>query len=257
MKRFLPLILFGVLALLAFGETKRQEPPVQFTGGVVPHHDLVMHEIDRFWQEFSREQTPDLLILVGPDHQDAGSSIFTTAQDPQAFWSDVVLATDLQDQAVRDGKMTVNNTIFRPEHSVNLHLELVKKYLPNTRVLPLLIRSDASQENVLHLADYLRLNAHGNVAVVASVDFSHYRSRDEAETFDSKSLAAIQQFDYSTLSTFGSDNMDSGQSIILLSEIVCPSHTCTWQELYHGNSSDLPFQNPMVTTRYFSLFLSS
>ncbi|MBI2426830.1 MAG: AmmeMemoRadiSam system protein B, partial [Candidatus Kerfeldbacteria bacterium] len=229
MKRLLPLILFTVLAALAFGQTKNQEP--KFTGGVVPHHDLVMHEIDRFWQEFSREQTPDLLVLVGPDHQDAGSSIFTTAQDPQAFWSDVALAAELQDQAVRDGKMTVNDAIFRPEHSVNLHLELVKKYLPNARVFPLLIRSDASQENILNLAAYLRSHVQGNVAVVASVDFSHYRTRDEAETFDAKSLAAIQQFDYSTLSAFGSDNMDSDQSIILLSEIVCPGHTCTWQEL--------------------------
>lgn len=224
-------------------------------GGVVPHHDLVSHDIERFWQSLADTNSPKVILLIGPDHHDRGIAPVTTTDQEQVFTHSITLEKNIISQLIMDSDIQSDPNVFVGEHSVDLHLPYVQRFFPDASIVPILIRSDASQEQITTLAHRLRKLIPQKTMLVASVDFSHGQSREEAEQFDAESIAAIQRFDYAKMSRFGPEHTDSEQSIMLMSEAVCPSRACQWHTLFHGNSADLPYVNPKATTSYFSLFL--
>lgn len=232
-------------------------PPVTPTvlGGIVPHHSLVAYRIDEFWQSAKKTQ-PDtsLIILVGPDHDDQGMAAITTTVSDRAV-RQTNLHTPIIEALVAAGLARRDDQVFINEHSVYTHTPYINAYFPNARVVPVLFRADASLTETQRLSTQLQALITEPTLVVASVDFSHYLSREEASTKDIESFDALQDFDYRTMSTFNADYMDSEQSIIFVAEMVCPTHTCTWETLFHGNSADELNQNPDITTSYFSLML--
>lgn len=219
----------------------------QWRGGVVAHHSLIYEEIEQFWQTVSdryasRDSKPDVIFLVGPDHQNRGSQPVTTTD--HALVKALALPFVGEDSALR------------ADHSIQLHLPLLAQWLPNVPVRPLLIRSDATKQQMLALAQRVQtvFGQTQHVLVIASVDFSHYLSPAEAERNDRASLQAMQQFDYDTLQWYNADHMDSDQAIIFLSEVVCPTRDCLYEVLYHGNANDY-IPAATSTTSYFHLLL--
>lgn len=232
------------------------EADKQMIGGVVPHHELVADEIDSFWSRFAAETDVELLVLVGPDHENKGQSPIVLADDQAVLSKRVVLAQELISEWSGQEKVSIDNGAFVDEHAIQIHLSYIAKEMPGVQLVPVLIRADAQQRDVLDLAGVIaKQNAYKNVAVVASVDFSHYQPREVADQNDRQSLTAIQSYDYNFLRTFGPDNIDSDQSVVLVSEAVCPSRNCEWSVWYHGNSADYNPAAAEFTTSYFSLYV--
>lgn len=224
----------------------------ELSGGIVPHHDLVIGEIEKFWSEADSRYNPDLIMLIGPDHNNAGVAHITT--DVSVGNEEVTVDAEFVN-ALHEIASVDFDTIVQKDHSIQIHLASIQKYFDGTPIVPLVLRSDTTQQEVLAIAGALRnLFEDRNVFIAASVDFSHYLPRNEAEIHDQFSLQSIRDFSYKDLEYMNADYMDSDQSIVLLSELVCPTHNCVWEEYYHGNSEDyLPSYN--VTTSYYSLFL--
>lgn len=197
-------------------------------GGVVPHHDLALKEIERFWQHLSATTNPNVIVLIGPDHENRNAL--------PIVWSK-------------------KSDIFRREHSIALHVPFLDRFFPNARKEYIVIRSDVELPAIENIVQTLRMQLHGDVVIVASVDFSHYLSLPDAEIRDQESLTALHFFDISILRTFDSDHLDSDQSLIAMINLVCPTHNCSWQTFFHGNSAYFSQMSPFNTTSYFSLFL--
>lgn len=233
--------------------SKKEEPlkePAVLVGGVVPHHDLVKKEIDKFWRTASERIQPEVIVLIGPDHEDASSASITVPASRDVFKNQVSVYRDIPLDFKRDDR------VFRSDHSIRTHLPFIASYFPNSDLLPIAVRSDATKRRVLEMSEVLHAQLPGAVLVVSSVDFSHYENAQDAGRYDQESIAALENFDYDRLIKFGPEHVDSDQSLIMMSQLVCPSHDCLWETLYHGNSADYQLQNPKVTTSYYSLMLN-
>lgn len=222
-------------------------------GGVVSHHNLVDQQIDQFWSTLSDRTDAKVIVLVGPDHQNLAQKpmVFTQNQTvfPGYVLLDQVILSQLKNLAADDP------VVFKSEYSIQIQLPVIYHYFPQVQIVPILFRSDATTEQVVNFAHSLRSFLTKDTVVVASVDFSHYLTKTEASLNDEDSILALEQFDYSTLSHFGPEHLDSDQSLIFLSELMCPEHSCSWEELFHGNSVDVDPTDPTATTSYFSLLL--
>jgi len=236
-------------------EQKNTQTSPMILGGVVAHHNLIANEIDRFWKTAANRMQPQTIILIGPDHHDIAKGAIATVNQEQVIQDAVPLNTPLIEALIQAHVAIVDNTVIQNEHSVQLHLPWIQELFPHATFVPLIIRSDATVTQLMHAASIIQQQTTDSILIVASVDFSHYLNYKEAQEKDVETLKAIQQFDYSTLLSYDSDHLDSDQSIILLSTIVCPEKQCSWEVFYHGNSADQPSVGDTDTTSYFSLFL--
>ncbi|MFH1426171.1 MAG: AmmeMemoRadiSam system protein B [Candidatus Kerfeldbacteria bacterium] len=251
----LALLLGGAGLLFYSGRTTEDSDAsnLRIIGGIVPHHDLIPEKIEEFWLELDRRADPSMIVLIGPDHEDAGPGELSAVQC--APFEGVRPDEQFINGLIRDRVTARDDGTLQNEHSLTIHLPFIARIFPDATVVPIAIRADAGNDPLLATAAELRKRLSGEVAVVASVDLSHYESRTVAMQNDLETIAAITNFDYDVLHSYEADHIDSEQSVILMSEIVCPEHTCNWDTVFTGNSSDIQHSNPGYTTGYCSLIV--
>ena len=79
------------------------------------------------------------------------------------------------------------------EHPIEIELPFLKRVLPDCRIVPILMMSDADDEIVELLSEALHAALpEAGVVVIASSDLSHYPSYDDAVRTDRATLGAIE-----------------------------------------------------------------
>ena len=88
-----------------------------------------------------------------------------------------------------------------PEHSVEVELPWLQKVLGNFQLVPI-VMGDQSYESsrALGVALAKMLRDDHDTLVLASSDLSHYHTYGEAETIDHKTLNALEEYDYLSMS---------------------------------------------------------
>jgi AmmeMemoRadiSam system protein B len=89
-------------------------------------------------------------------------------------------------------------------------------YLPNARVLPLIVRSDAGPEDAERLGRTLASHLDATTLLVAAVDFSHDLISSAAQRNNAVTLAALRAGDSATLFTLDNRYLDSPESIAVM-----------------------------------------
>jgi AmmeMemoRadiSam system protein B len=91
-----------------------------------------------------------------------------------------------------------------------------------------------------------------NMLVIGSVDFSHYLTAEQSEKEDQITIKAILNKDYSTISTFHNDNMDSPSTVNALLKVtdMLGSNKMLWR---NSNSFKVLNRDINNTTSYFEL----
>lgn len=232
-----------------------QPSKLEIIGGVVPHHDLANQEIQNFWLTLSQETKIKTLILISPDHQNLGAKPISLADDRTLFNPQPKLANELIKKLSQNQATAIDNQAFKNEHGIKNHLNYIHQFLPQAELAPIIIRGNATYSEIKNMLTTIKTSLTTQTAIVASLDFSHYQNREQADKFDLETLETLQTYNYQRLWTFGSEHLDSKHALMLVSGLVCPGHNCQWQIIYKGNSADYPGQNPQITTSYFSLFL--
>jgi hypothetical protein len=86
------------------------------------------------------------------------------------------------------------------EHSVEVHLPFLQRTLGQFQLVPI-VMGDQSYEICRALGAALaRLAAGSNTLIIASSDLSHYHTYDEAVKIDRKTLKAVEEWDYLSMS---------------------------------------------------------
>lgn len=244
----------AITYLLINRTTTSLDVQTEIIGGIVPHHDLVTPEIEKFWQELGKNSQADVIVLVGPDHKDEAKNKIILPKS-NTFGNVIHLDNELIENIDALSAVYKDDAIFKNEHSIRLHIPYIEKYFPNTLLVPVLMRSDVGQNDIAKISEIINNTTNKNIAVIASIDFSHYLSFQEAEIMDRETLKALEAYDSQKLLRYGSEHIDSEQSALLVSETTCPNHDCEWNILYHGNSAQIPNQSPDVTTSYYSMLI--
>ncbi|MFC1789911.1 AmmeMemoRadiSam system protein B [Patescibacteria group bacterium] len=194
---FLALILFIVCSGKRFVDNYREEKhqELSISGGIVPHHLLAKDIIDKFFQYLSKENKENIVIL-SPDHFDisvlTGSSYIGVSSEEERFL-DCPINTALLN-SMDSLNLTHNSGAVAADHGISNLTPFVKKYLPESKILPLLISPRATAVEIEELIQILNRISEANPIVIASVDFSHYLPRAVAEFHDVKSISTLVDF---------------------------------------------------------------
>lgn len=128
------------------------------------------------------------VILLGPPHRFPVHGIAASG----AAWFETPLGKVAVDQE-RIRKLLKNQLVYKddrvhePEHSLEVQLPFLQVRLASFKMVPLLVHGVDPQK----AADLLYPIIDGQTAVVASSDFSHYMSQQEARKTDEASIKSI------------------------------------------------------------------
>jgi AmmeMemoRadiSam system protein B len=192
-------------AILPFKET--------VLGGIVPHHLYVGPEFARFYSAL-RNQHPSVVVVIGPNHFDAGQGkILSTDESYETPFGILQTNTALLSELVKHSACAIERQPFDREHSISSEVAFIKKELPDTTLLPLILKQKVTQQEAQDLAKTLNEILPKDAIVLASVDFSHYLPELVADFHDQTSETAIKNFDINAVQNL---EIDSPASITTL-----------------------------------------
>jgi len=220
-------------------------------GGLVPHHDLAAELLSGFFLQMEADP-PEVIFLVGPNHDAAGAPVITGRRAWQTSFGQVEADLEAVDALVDAGLAAVDESVLEREHSMGTLMPYIKYHAPGARVVPLVLRRNLTLPELQRLADGLAVYLGPGRILVASVDFSHYLTRAEAEVRDEETLAAIMAGDLDRLLRMDNDHLDSpgAVAVLLMSMEAVGADGPT--VLGHTNSGLILRDDLIETTSYFT-----
>jgi MEMO1 family protein len=167
-------------------------------GVIMPHHLAVGEHISRFYQGMAEWKNPQTVYVVSPNHYDEGQAYIQTCGECVFGTAEGDLFLDIE-VIERLNVATVRDETFVKEHGIFAHSPFIKHFFPEAKIVPILLRSDISEEDIVLLSEWLDDNLRDEDLLIASIDFSHYKTIEEADKDDALTNVAIVNFDTKTL----------------------------------------------------------
>lgn len=222
-------------------------------GGIIPHHLFPGFILTDFFSRLS-VQKPKTIILIGPNHYEKGSfRVLTSLYSWDTPFGKVEPEDSIINELTFKNIVRVDEEVLPNDHAVAGIMPFIKYYLPNIKVVPILISGYTTQKEVEILASNLKDFMSEATVLVAPVDFSHYLTNDQAKEKDKVTLEVIENYDYRQLFTLNNDYLDSPPSIAALLMVMQKLGTTKMDLLHHTNSGELQKDNYIETTSYFSI----
>ncbi len=232
----------------------RQMGRLKVRGGVVPHHLLANRMIAGFFKVLAAQE-PEVVVVLGPDHQGLGLRSASTADgDWETPYGILQAEKSLVNRLVKDKSAGLENRLFEQEHSVSVLVPYLKYYLPNAKIVPVLVKGNCSQERSGELGRELeKLVGNKNYIIIAAVDFSHYLTAKQADEKDQITLRAFKNKDLQAISRLGNANLDSPPAVISLLTAMTGAGAGRFTVLGHDNSARISGVDTGSTTSYFTM----
>lgn len=233
-----------VLRAIERGETAEGvRSPVS---AVVPHHYPVAADLIGRITGALRNSEPHTIVILGPDHQDRGPKRFTVSQSD---WS----GRDRRYRVNRDAVISLlrlpdvaaSDAVVAEEHSVLVPLPFLSRQFPSARFILMAVRSGFDGAAMRRMADTLNRVLGPTDLVVASVDFSHYKTLAEADAEDAVSIAALAKRDPDAL---GRIPADSPMSLAVAQQFALFRGAQNQTVVDHQNSARLLGQADLAST---------
>jgi poly-gamma-glutamate synthesis protein (capsule biosynthesis protein) len=225
---------------------------------IVPHHDLLLDQFPSYYATFSvrDRQTIKHIILISPNHFEPAERVVKTRLSnfelsPRQV---VPIDTDFLATASTIKGVVPDDSVFKKEHGVFLHLPFIAHYFPQVTITPLLltrkIPSAVLDQVILRLKTAVQRD---DTLLLVSSDFSHYLPYSQAEKNDEHTLALLEGKKSAELLQLSDDYSDCpGCLYVLIETLEANPKTQPLQILFHGNSAQfIPLSPDAPTTSYF------
>lgn len=221
-------------------------------GGVVPHHLLASRLIADFFSGLSQKNYKTL-VLLGPNHDEKGGKILTSSLTWNTPFGSVMADTEIVNFLLTKNIAQEDLEVFSEEHSLAILIPFIKFYLPDTKVVPIILRKTTTKEEIASLAEALKNFYSEEKLIIASVDFSHYLNSEQAKSKDEVTLKYMQTFDYEKLLNLSSDYIDSPPSIVGLLMTMQKIRKTKMKVIENTNSGEILNDQSIPSTSYFSI----
>lgn len=129
--------------------------PGRIAGGVVPHHLLADEMIAGFFEILSHS-SPDVVVVIAPNHKRTGAKgIHTSLLSWGTAFGTLEADRPLAEALIRDFNASQDTLLMEEEHSISSLVPYIKYYLPNTRIVPVLLHGNYSAEDSAELGEWL------------------------------------------------------------------------------------------------------
>lgn len=220
--------------------------------GIVPHHLLASTMIASFWKTVS-QQKYDLVVILGPDHFRKGRTAISTLDSGfSTIFGDVYTDGQLVNALVQQNFASVQPEVMESDHTISSHIPFIRYYMPDTPILPLLVKGNCDPEKIEALSNWLLETVKDKkVLFVASMDFSHYLSLEVANEKDEYTEKALRDFDDEKIAQMTNDHLDSRPSALFLLKTMSSIDAKEIQKWDHSNSDIISKADTGDTTSYF------
>ncbi|NLO38688.1 MAG: AmmeMemoRadiSam system protein B [Ruminiclostridium sp.] len=220
--------------------------------GIVPHHLLASTMIASFWKTAS-QQKYDLVVIIGPDHFRKGRTAISTLDSGfSTILGDVYTDSKLVNALVQQNFASVQPEVMESDHTISSHIPFISYYMPDTPILPLLVKGNCDAGKTEALSNWLLETVKDKkVLFVASMDFSHYLPLEVANEKDEYTEKALRGFDYEKIAQMTNDHLDSKPSALFLLKTMSNMDAKEIQKWDHSNSDIISKANTGYTTSYF------
>lgn len=229
---------------------------LNIAAGVVPHHLLAKEMIDDFFGYIVSQEKPETIILLSPDHLHSATlnqenSFITVALEPgKEEFNHIKVDSNLLKKLAAKNKMVLNNSAVASEFGITNLLPFIEKYFPETKILPVLIPADISEEQITQLVNSIDEVASAQTIIIAGVDFSHYLPLQAANFHDVKSIRVLLNLEENN---FENLEVDCWQGLYAVRLFAKLRQREVPQIIAHKNSADLLKLDLEETTSYFSV----
>ena len=185
------------------------------TGVAILPHDALSHkELTVFYRGLA-VANPEIenVVVISPNHFETGTAnIQTDTRQFQTADGKLTPSRQLVQQLLISGLGKIENSTFEKEHGITMQAEYIKRFFPESKFLPIVLKANTTPAEVDALVLWLTNNLPTeNTLVLGSIDFSHYlpgqvayvhdllavdiieaRSIDEAKKIEADSPASIE-----------------------------------------------------------------
>ncbi len=234
-------------------KSTKKEFSYNISGGITPHHLLPGFIIADFYNNLSA-QKPKTIIIIGPNHEEVGESkALTSLMGWETPFGIVAPNTKIVNELVADNTLAIDEEVLPKDHAVAGSMPFIKHYLPETKVVPILLSSFISVDEARSIAEKLTKYLDNNTVLIAAVDFSHYKTSPVAEENNKVTLNLINNFSYDRIAKLDNTYVDSPPSIIILLMAMKEKGTTASEVLFDTNSGEITGNRFKETTSYFSI----
>ncbi len=238
-------------------------------GGIVPHHLVAAPMIADFFRQINstnfntngtdtKTDCINTIYILGPNHKRVGEAVVQTVDMDWDTPFGLMNADKLSINEISKKISTQHNpSLLEQEHSVSALVPYAKYYFSNANIVPILLPGSMDYQQCLKLAQIIKKEASkGSALVVASIDFSHYLTPEEAINNDKHTLKLIEDFDYEAIMRLNNDYLDAPQVLVTFLKIMELQQTMTLTELDHKEASSFIGEYTKETTSYFTMLFS-
>ncbi|WP_157950187.1 AmmeMemoRadiSam system protein B [Vallitalea okinawensis] len=232
------------------------ETDSHLVGGILPHHDIASYMMADFYSSLAKVNEPEVIFIIGPNHYKRGErcqvGLFNFSTYSGTVSSDEEIIMELMQRPEIDQGAY---EIFKDEHSINIHMNYIDYFFDDVTVVPIILKETFDQKDLVLIADKIKEVSKGkNVFYLASVDFSHYLTLEEANDNDQLTSQLLTELNTEQIITLDDDYMDCPSAITLLIKILEQNDpVCA---IVDHNNSAVILKDPSMeeTTSYFSVF---
>ncbi len=227
---------------------------IRISAGIVPHHLLAKNIIENFFRYISSKDEPEVIVLLSPDHFKVGSIVgdFFITLEPQTLeFYGMKIDRPLIKNLYFENNIFFSNSSIKLDHGIINLMPFIKKYFPNSKVVPFIIPSSISKKAVDQFVISLNRFAPKKTIVIASVDFSHYLPVPAARFHDVKSIRTIINFEKEN---FEKLDVDSWQALYIARAFAHKMKMESPKLIAYANSHDITKNSiSKEVTSYFSV----
>jgi len=226
--------------------------PERVYGGIVPHHLIVANKIAILFESLKKYQYKTI-VLIGPDHFGKSKNDISLSG---LSWQTPYGTIDINEDLLRvftDRGYNIDDNLFDTEHSISSLVGFIKKSFPESKFLPIIVRSGTTSEELNNFANLLySVVDSNNTIVLTSIDFSHEMTAEEADANDAEAQKVIEDFNFNKILNL---NIDSPESLFILLTYLRFNSVTTADLIFHTNSGRLiGTPNEPTTSHMFFVF---
>jgi len=227
----------------------------EFGAGITTHHRLASSLVDQFFRCIQKNTSPKTIILIGPNHYLGGSRGIITARNSwQTPFGNLPADSENIQNLASSISVEVNDTVVEHDHAIAFIVPYIKYYLPQAKIIPLLLRYDFGERELDGFIEKLSGILDDNTVIIGSIDFSHYLTSAQASINDEETKQIIYARDLQEVYQNGDEHYDSAPGIFMILSLLKNENIVSTYELNHASSAEFTPATQNITTYFNWLF---
>jgi AmmeMemoRadiSam system protein B len=220
--------------------------------GTISHHLFARDLIARYFIKLARSVHPKTIVIIGPNHHARGhSAIAISALRWRTPFGFVEPDSETIRRISNTGLACVEEEAFVNEHSIGALVPFIRRSFPGSRMVPIIFKKAANRQDCVGLAGALS-NLMDSTLVLASLDWSHYKTSREADKEDVASLDVLCSLSKERVDeTF----VDSRPALLTLISLCRDIGVNTVEVVQHTNSGILSHNPHVPCTSYINTYI--